>query len=46
MEYKVYKIDSQAVIVYEKGIPISGIIKIIKFEDCNYIRLIFKNWIS
>ena len=34
--------DSQTVIIYEKGIPISGITKIIKFEELGYIRLIFK----
>ena len=36
------EIDLQTVIVYEKGIPISGITKIIKFEELGYIRLIFK----
>ena len=36
------EIDSQTVIIYEKGIPISGINKIIKFEELGYIRLIFK----
>lgn len=35
-------IDPNAVIVYEKGIPISNVIKIIKFEELGYIRLIFK----
>ncbi len=36
------EIDSQTVIVYEKGIPISGITKIIKFDELGCIRLIFK----
>ncbi|WP_243156268.1 AAA domain-containing protein [Clostridium sp. C2-6-12] len=36
------EIDHQAVIAYEKGIPISGITKIIKFDELGYIRLIIK----
>ncbi|WP_297423931.1 AAA domain-containing protein [Clostridium sp.] len=36
------EINPQTVIVYEKSIPISGITKIIKFEELGYIRLIFK----
>ena len=36
------EIDYQTVIIYEKGIPISGITKIVKFEELGYIRLIFK----
>jgi len=36
------EINPQTVIIYEKGIPISGITKIIKFEELGYIRLIFK----
>lgn len=40
---KCIEINSQTVIVYKDGIPKSHIIKIIKFEDCNYTRLIFKN---
>ena len=36
------EIAPKTVIVYEKGIPISGITKIIKFEELGYIRLIFK----
>lgn len=39
---KFIEIDTQEVIVYENKIPISGIIKIIKFQEHNYIRLIFK----
>ncbi|OPJ62586.1 AAA domain-containing protein [Clostridium oryzae] len=36
------EINPKTIIVYEKGIPISGITKIIKFEELSYIRLIFK----
>ncbi|NSA90242.1 hypothetical protein [Clostridium beijerinckii] len=43
---KCTEIDPKTVIIYEKGIPISSIIKIIKFEDLGYIRIIKKGTIS
>ncbi|NMF05116.1 AAA domain-containing protein [Clostridium beijerinckii] len=41
---KCTEIDPKTVIIYEKGIPISSIIKIIKFEDLGYIRIIKKGY--
>lgn len=39
---KFSEINPKTVIVYKNEIPISGIVKIIKFEEYDYIRLIFK----
>lgn len=39
---KAVEVEADKVIVYENSIPISGVIKIIKFDELNYLRLIFK----
>ncbi|CAI3582092.1 AAA domain-containing protein [Clostridium neonatale] len=39
---KSVEVEADNVIVYENNIPISGIMKIIKFDELNYLRLIFK----
>ncbi|MFW2491533.1 AAA domain-containing protein [Clostridium chromiireducens] len=41
---KCTEIDPQTVIIYEKGIPITSIIKIIKFKELGYIRIIKKGY--